>query len=169
MAVLARRVSHAKWEATLGNDRITADAVTADLRTTNNSLSFWRCDASSDDGWHRAVLAVAAAADRPDRLDIVCLDEEDVRTLGLSTTNTPGTTPVASLRGHHVDIVQLDLGGLSDLAQLVATARRSKPEEHRMSRRRVVELVARAVSDGLVCVADLKDGMKSAVTERLGQ
>ena len=45
MSVLARKISRAKWEATkdLGDGEIQADAVSADLRTMGNTLSFWRC------------------------------------------------------------------------------------------------------------------------------
>ena len=67
MSVLARKISRAKWEATkdLGDGEIQADAVSADLRTMGNTLSFWRCASASDDALGRTVLAMAAAA-RPE-------------------------------------------------------------------------------------------------------
>ena len=45
---LARKISLAKWskkqeQGELAEDEIPADAVTADLRTQDNKLSFWRC------------------------------------------------------------------------------------------------------------------------------
>ena len=45
---LARKITHAKWKRQdllphLTSDEISADAVTADLRTSEDSLSLWRC------------------------------------------------------------------------------------------------------------------------------
>jgi hypothetical protein len=56
--VLARKVARAKWEprSDLGDGTIAADAVTADLRTTENTLSFWRCNSSSADDLRRSPV-----------------------------------------------------------------------------------------------------------------
>jgi hypothetical protein len=170
MSVLARKIARAKWEPKpeLGGAEIAADAVTADLKTTGNTLSFWRCDSSSADDLKRAVLALAAAADRPDRLDVVYLDELAVRQSGLATRDTTGDTPVETLRQHHVDVEKLDLTRLAKVAQMVADAHRSSAS-HTMTKKHVVELVVQAVKDGLVKVADLKDKMKEEVEARLKQ
>ena len=63
MAVLARKISRAKWEASddLGEGEIQADAVSADLRTTGNTLSFWRCTSASETDLQRVILALTAA------------------------------------------------------------------------------------------------------------
>ena len=168
MPVLARKIARAKWDAKpeLGDDAIAADAVTVDLKTTGNTLSFWRCESSSADDLKRASLALAAAAERPDRLDIVYIDERAVSTGDLATNNTPGNTPVASLREHHVDIEKLDLLRLGKVAQMVASAHRSNAS-HSMTRKQVIHLVAQAVRDGLVKLDDLQDKMKTEVEARL--
>lgn len=170
MSVLARKIARAKWEPKPGLDsaEIAADAVTADLRKTGNTLSFWRCQSSSGEDLKRAVLALAAAAERPDRLDLVYLDEATVRKHGLATRDTPGDTPVTSLRQHHVDIEKLDLIRLGTVAQLVAVAHRSKAS-HTITKKQVVDLVTQAVKDGLVQVEDLKDKMKEEVEANLAR
>jgi hypothetical protein len=168
MPVLARKITRAKWgpKPELGPDEVAADAVTADLRTTGNALSFWRCESPNGDDLKRAVLALAAAADRPDRLDVVCLDERAVTTSGLATKDTPGDTPVASLRLHHVDVEKLDVVRLGKVALMVVAAHRSNAG-HLMTKRQVVDLVVQAVKDGLLKVADLKDKMKEEVAANL--
>lgn len=66
LRVTSEQVVHSE----LGDGQIAADAVTADLRTKDdNTLSFWRGESSSRHNPERAILAVAAAAERPDRLD----------------------------------------------------------------------------------------------------
>lgn len=63
---LARKITLSKWEARhgLSEEEIAADAVTADLRTQKNSLSFWRCRTETDGDVEKAVLAIAAAGRR---------------------------------------------------------------------------------------------------------
>ncbi len=168
MPVLARKIARAKWEpkSELGEVEIAADAVTTDLKTTGNTLSFWRCDSSSADDLKRAVLALTAAADRPDRLDVVYLEEQAVRESGIAMRDTMGDTPVETLREHHVDVEMLDLTRLAKVAQMVADAHRSRAS-HTMTKRHVVDLVVQAVKDGLVKVAHLKDKMREEVEARL--
>lgn len=57
---LARKITLSKWEARQGlsEDEIAADAVTADLRTQKNGLSFWRCCPETNGDVEKAVLAI---------------------------------------------------------------------------------------------------------------
>ena len=69
---LARKITRAKWvSADLDSGEIPADAVTADLRTKNNTLSFWQCGDGTEEGLNEAVLALAAAGQRVENIDIV--------------------------------------------------------------------------------------------------
>ncbi len=70
---LVRKINHAKWERTngLAPGGIPADAVTVDLRTMNNSLSFWRYTGDHYEGLCEAVLALAAGFERLDKADVV--------------------------------------------------------------------------------------------------
>lgn len=168
MAFLVRKISRAKWvpKDDLAPSGIAADAVTADLRTTGNTLSFWRCSSTDKADIESAALALAAAADRPDRLDVVYLDEQVVRDKGLVTESTPGDTPVVSLRDHHVDILKLDLERLGAVARLVAVAHRSN-HSHRMTKNEVVELVAAAIREGLLRLEDLNGEMRAKVEAKV--
>lgn len=124
MSIFARKVARAKWgECTsLSKDDIPADAVTADLKTKDNALSFWRCDSNADDDLKEAVLALAAAGDRIDRMDIAFIDESAFSDAGLRIEATPGKTPVETLRESHRDVTHLDLVRLGSVASLVASA-----------------------------------------------
>ncbi|TVR63975.1 MAG: hypothetical protein EA420_06150 [Candidatus Competibacteraceae bacterium] len=86
MAYLARKITRPKWESREGfaAGEIPADAVTADLRTTGNTLSFWTCEPPPDDGIRAVVLALATGADRLDRMDLVWVEEEAFRANGIA-------------------------------------------------------------------------------------
>ena len=72
---LARKISLAKWSKTgeLEVGEIPADAVTLDLKTQDNKLSFWRCGDGERAGVNEAALAIAAACDRVDKIAVVWL------------------------------------------------------------------------------------------------
>jgi hypothetical protein len=78
MVYLARKITCAKWESREGfaAGGIPADAVTADLRTTGNTLSFWKCEPPPDDGIGAVVLGLATGAARIDWLDLVWVEED---------------------------------------------------------------------------------------------
>ena len=69
---LARKITQAKWRPKAGfaEGEIAADAVTVDLKTQDNSLSFWRCPTETTQDLEKAVLAIAAT--RNTVLLIVC-------------------------------------------------------------------------------------------------
>jgi hypothetical protein len=114
----------------------------------------------------RAVLALATSADRPDRLDVVYLEEQAVRDGDLTTRDTEGGTPVPSLRKHHVDIEKLDLLRLGKVAEMVAHAHRSNASYSR-TKQEVIEIVVQAVRDNLVELDALKEKMREMVRKKL--
>ena len=100
---LARKITRAKWvDAHLDSGEIPADAVTADLRTRNNALSFWQCGDATEEELDEAVLALAAAAQRVESIDIVWLSYDELRTDGQRLDVTAGRwfLPRFSSGGH---------------------------------------------------------------------
>ncbi len=122
MPCLVRKITRAKWGDEINPDQIPADAVTADLRTSSNTLSFWRVDQPSDDQLNQIVLALGAAADRIDRMDLSWIDEHCLRSREISIRESEGRTPVARLRAYHVDVTDLILDSLCIVAKSIAEA-----------------------------------------------
>lgn len=148
---LARKIARAKWtpKPDWSEGEISADAVTGDLRTHNNSLSFWRCHTETNGDVEEAVLAIAAARDRIDKLDIVWLVDDDLRADGQTLRNSDGRTPIKDLTDKHVDVCKLDYIRLGKVACRVVTA----IEDNRWCRLRrthVKELLLRAIEEGRV-------------------
>lgn len=165
---LARKITRAKWlqGPGLGRGEIGADAVTADLRTSGNALSFWRCDSGVENQVERVALAMAAAGDRIDKLDVVWIAERDFAADGQSWEATDGRTPVAELRYRHVDLQRLDYVRLGNVARRVAAAIASE-WCLRFSRRRVKMLLVAAVQRGDVDLADLAERVRDEVGSAL--
>ena len=145
---------------------IAADAVTADLRTSGNALSFWRCGSAAEAEVERVALAMAAAGDRIDRLDLVWIAEEHLAADGLAWGDTDGHTPIAESRSLHVDVLRLDYVRLGSVAHRVAAAIESE-RCVRFTRARVKKLLVAAVIRGDVAIADLADRIRHEVGDAL--
>ena len=163
---LARKISRAKWDAKegLSKGEISADAVTADLRTRENKLSFWRCGSETE--VEDAALAIAAASDRVDKIDIVWVDEDELKTDGQILKNTKGRTHVTELIDRHVDICRLDYVRLGKVAHRVMTAIKNK-QCTRLNKRRVTEILVAAVEQGRVNLDGLQEGVQKEVNKSL--
>ena len=143
-------------------DEISADAVTADLRTQGNALSFWRCPRDTDDDVEEAALAIAAGGERVDRLDIVWLDDQELQDDGLTLRNDAGRTPVTPLADLHVEVSRLDYARLGSVARRVVAAIEAD-RCRRLSRGRVKRLIVAAVEQGRID----PDALQSKVREEV--
>ena len=165
---LACKITRAKWlqRPELAQGEIAADAVTADLRTNGNALSFWRCDTGAEDQVEAVALAMAASGDRIDKLDVVWIAERHFAEDGQTWEATEGRTPVAELRRRHVDLQRLDYVRLGNVARHVAAAIESE-RCLRLTRRRVKMLLVAAVRRDEVALDDLADRVRDEVGRAL--
>ena len=160
---LARKITRAKWvSADLDSGEIPANAVTADLRTRNNTLSFWQCGDGTEDELNEAVLALAAAGQRVDNIDIVWLSYDELRADGQRLDITEGLTPVAELVERHVDLSFLDYVRLGKVADRVAAALQ-QGRHRRVTRPRVIKILASAVQQRRLDPSDLQEKVRSVV------
>ena len=164
---LARKIKRSKWEKEgFADGEIPADAITADLRTGGNSLSFWKCGDGTAEKVREAALALAAGATRVDKLEIVWISEDELHEVGLAWRETEGRTPVRGLKNLHVDLQNLDYVRLGKVAGCVATAI-SDCRYHLISRVRVRKLLALAVLEERVELEALSRGIQEEVCRLL--
>ena len=168
MSYLSRKINRAKWERRegLSAGEIPADAVTRDLKTETNALSFWRCSEPLETEIENTVLALAAAADRLDKIDVTWIDETKFTSRSLTLNQTLGKTPVEGLRNRHVDVANLDLHRLVAVGELIGDALGAK-QHKRWTKKKVINLVVEAVRNELVLIDDLKENARVEVEKAL--
>lgn len=168
MAVFARKITRGKWGPTVGlsDEEISADAVTGDLRTTNRTLSFWRCGEEDESSLGDVVLALASGADRVDVVDLAWLAESDVTEKRLDVVESQGSTPVEELRKRHVDIGRLDLERLGTVARLIRGAL-DNSRFKRFTKAEVVNLLVKAVSEDRLKLDALKRDVAEEVQKKM--
>lgn len=163
---LARKVKLAKWASSpaLADGEISADAVTADLRTRQLSLSFWECGSGEESQLMDVVLALASGADQVETIDLVWLQEEDLRNDGHSVSRQQGRTAAADLASKHVEVGRLDYRRLGKVAGLVVGAI-ADGRCRSFKRSRVVSALTDAVRMGRVPSNGLAPKVRAVVTE----
>ena len=161
---LARKITRAKWAARkdLSAGEIPADAVTVDLRTQGNTLSFWQCPSDTDSGVAEAALAIAAASNRLEKLDIVWLTDKELQSDGQTLIDTEGRTPVTDMVANHVDVSRLDYVRLGKVARRVDAAL-GEDRHRRLTKARVKSLIKRAVEQGRIDRSDLHEKLRTEV------
>ena len=166
---VARMITRSKWEPKHGMraGEISADAVTGDLRTQDNALSFWRCASDTTADLEDAMLAIAAGRDGVDKVEIVWLEDEDLQDDGQTLEDTDGRTPVADLVERHVDVRQLDYDRLGKVARRVVSAI-AADQYRRLTKVRVRKLLVSAVSGGRVNLEALSGKIQTELQRSLG-
>ncbi len=164
MPFLARTIARAKWPNAKGlpMGEIPADAVTIDLKTQGNSLSFWQCNSGKEDDIDDAALAIAAGRERIDKLEIIWLDEEKMRDDGQALRTSDGRTPVSDMVASHVDLVGLNYNLLGLVARRVVNAIEEN-RYRRLTRFRVKNLIASAIEQGRISANLLSDKLRAEV------
>ncbi len=167
---LARKITRAKWQPKEGfaEGEIQADAISVDLRTMDNSLSFWKCGKGTAFEVEEAALALATARDSVDRMDIVWIPDDDLSGSKQDWKETRGNTPVSDLVTLHIDLTRLDYVRLGEVAHSIAVAIEGQRSQ-RISKRQVAKLIATAVKEGRVELAELKEKVKSEVNKLLDE
>lgn len=165
MVWLVRKLTRAKWEATDGIEQqeIPADAVTSDLRTTGNKLSFWKCENITNTDLCDVVLAMAAAAERIDRMDLVWIERTALG--GIVFEDSPGRTPIADMVGRHTDAVSLDLDRLGKVARQIAEALRQN-RFRRWTRGEVDRILRDALTAGRVRTEQLPEEVRKELERK---
>lgn len=102
-----RKITQSKWETQLNGNitPIQADAITSDLRTSQNTLSLWSTDDEKD-----AVIALCSGLDKVEKIQFIKINNEDYLQLvsnKLIFEQTEGKTKAENLKNKHYDIINL--------------------------------------------------------------
>ena len=164
--ILVRKISHPKWKPSPAflPEEIRADAITADLRTTDNALSFWECETESN--LNGPALAIAAAMDRVDKIDLAGLPQEILTGHGLTHAHTDGQTPATDWVRRHVSISKLDYVRLGTVAHQINAAIKQR-RFRRFSRQEVADLLIAAARDNLVESSKLHEKVQKEISAAL--
>lgn len=154
---LARKITYSKWGAADGfaSDELPADHVGKELRTKRNTLSFWSADGPERQDVREAALALVLSLSRLDAIDLTWVKKKDLESDGIAFAATPGETKLTDRVDTHFDAVTLDVRRLGTVAGHIATSVREHTRVWKLTKQDVTKLVASAVDEGRVGLANL--------------
>lgn len=159
MALMVRMVNKAKWDVSY--DPVNADAITLCLKTRNNTLSFWvvESEAQVDEG----VLAIAAANQNLDAIDIVVVDSDDFTSRDIKIIESDGHTACTDLVSNHRDLAELNVRHLESVSEVIGRKiRDNKVVRYNMSKLR--KLIEDAIEAKRIDCNKLHEGIKKKLT-----
>lgn len=162
MSVLMKKIERAKWlqKEILAGEPVSADAITINLRSKDNKISFWEMEKGED--IEDVLLAVITNCDRVTASDIVIIDKEVIRKEGLTIEYEEGITKVDDMKDKHRNVYDMDYNKLGILAKLIVEEFK-KNEVKRYTRKQIIGIIKNALNMERINIADLKDSMASEV------
>lgn len=170
--MLARKISRAKWEPIgyLAENEIRADAISGGcLRTSGDTLSWWRCSGDEDDV-AEVALALATGPNKTnfDKIDVVVLPEEELAAASLTTKPEAGDTPIKDLKARHVNVVRLDVERLAMIARILAPRIRTGENVFTFTRGKLKTIVSTAIKAERLNRNDLDEKLQEELDKSTG-
>lgn len=173
MAYYVRKIARAKWNLLdpASKDIIEnykADTIANDLRTTGNTLSFWKSESLDEDVVEPIVLINSLMGDKIKTIDLLFVPDTMMSSYELSPVD--GDTVLEDYCKLHYNLIRLSVRGLLGFANDVVLKMLSSAEKHpelvrRLKERDQLMIICKWIDNGKLSYEKLKDGQKSDITE----
>lgn len=147
MSYLLRKISFAKWEPNLRLEpnNFSGDAITGCTRTSENTLSVWISDSKdfTAEAVEKLVVALATTMPSPDTVDLIWLDEAQLRAQGVEIAEKEGDSKFEAVNGMHRDLIAIDHRQLAVVGKHIVEQYNANTDENykRFSRAELISLV----------------------------
>lgn len=131
---------------------ISADPITADLRTSSNNLSIWKISDLNEENLNHCILALATARQKIERMDIIAISETELEKNGFVVKHSPdhAKTAYKDFKENHYDIVELDYNKLGTFAQIIVGHVGDLTEDTEICKRIPLGDIKKILRDGYV-------------------
>ena len=177
MAFYVRKIARAKWSLIdKSNDNIIenyrADAIANDMRTYDDTLSFWKANSLSNEDLEPIIVINSLLGDNIKKIDLLCIPEELIE--GFSLQQMDGDTVVNEYKGLHYNIISLSIKKLVEFAGEVVLKAILLSDDHpeyiqRIPEQLQLKLVNNWIEKGKINFNDLKDSQKNNISKYRGK
>lgn len=171
MAYYVRRIARAKWTLLDQNsdhkiDNYRADTIANDMRTSGDTLSFWKADSLEAESFAPIIVINSLSGDNIKTIDLLCIPEELLAEFNMEQAD--GDTIVYEYKGLHYNLVSLTVKRLVDFARDIVLHILSLADAHpeyvkRYTEKQQLELIDRWLLDGKISLESLKPSQQKAV------
>lgn len=143
-------------------DNVNADAITKDLKTTENTLSLWALKDTND-----VVLAMASNSSRICDIYTLKLNNEIIDKSDLEILNEPGNSRISDINSFHYNIKNLTYKKLSDVSKVIIESLKDVNNLNTFTKKDVIKILKKAVLDKRLNIESLNDNVKKVVMKEL--
>lgn len=120
MPFYIRKIDRAKWSKTDANTGdITADAITNDLATRSNQLSFWIAETEEEKDVNEILIAIMSTfTSGLDTFDIVIFEENE-KPENIDLNKSEAVTHYDQMKNNHCDFINLTLSKLDSISKVI--------------------------------------------------
>lgn len=161
MSYYIRKISRAKWPEDVSEVEVKdvrADAITGCLRTASDELSLWKVDKIGNP--EEDVLPIITGFEKPNRCEIVYIDEQLFREQGIEVIQEKGNTPLEELADTHYEALVKNYDGLGRFARVILTSLKNDENFVKLSDRKVKSIIKELVESGRLSAEQLNDTMQ---------
>ncbi len=164
MPLLVRKIDRAKWpkDEDLCKGRIPADAVTCCLKTRGNSLSTWSIENEAE--ITKALLAIVTNHDKLETIDIIWINEDDLRSQMIKMESTQGNTRFDCMKDNHVELTDLDYDTLGIISSIIIKCI-AKSKYSRWTRSMLKKELSSAIDSGKLSKEQLSNSLIAEITK----
>ncbi len=169
---LLRSFLCAKWSGNIGKDldQYCADSITKCTKTSGNTLSVWSSSTTNfeSDEVRDLIVAFASSMERPDAVDFIWLDQNQLIQQGLKLESTDGITKYERIKDRHRDIANLDYQQLGVVGEHIVHQMNTDSNFKRITRGKLVEMVVDvSIEDTTFQLSSLKSGWEKHIQKEL--
>lgn len=168
MAFYIRKIAIGKWANPIDCvDHIPADTITADLRTSQNTLSLWRIDNLDQIEDAFLALATVSKATTIEKIDVAIIDEEELKSVGLNDDidTQDGDTALVEMVKQHRNLSNVNHLKLGCIAQIINCASLSTSRHMRRTKSSMDNLIVTAFQNGRIDVAKLSGELAKIISD----
>lgn len=171
MNTLIRKFTRTKWLVNTNRSigHYSADAITGCIRTSGETLSVWVTDSKNLTSEHnKKILAgLALGMTKPDAIDVIFFDKEEVSNLGLEIIESEGQTVVGTINKFHNDIVNIDYAKLGIISKHIVSTLSDDSNAIRITKNKLIDIVCEFFGDEY-SIDDLSQKWRDAIERKLG-
>lgn len=118
MAYLVRRVDLSLWGQTIDNiEDLNGDTITTDLKTIDNTLSFWEVE-SKEMLMDISIALLTAGKHLDSNICLIIIPKSEIPK-SLNFVNSIGSTAYVKCKNMHYDLVNVNIKSLKEVAELI--------------------------------------------------
>lgn len=118
MSYYVRKINRAKWAIPEGKANVVAnlraDAIANDLKTTNDTLSFWKVDSLAPDDMEPVIVVNSLMSDSFGKMELICVPDDYLKRYGFQVNQNEkdANTIISDCKHLHYDLVSLNVKNL---------------------------------------------------------